>query len=121
MGKSIIEPVPEFPFETYQCFLCGRKTMLEKHHVFAGVANRRISEREGFWCHLCVECHRGVDGAQYNSETGDYLKAVCQQAYEETHTHEEWMQLIRKNYLKEGRDKGAEPVSKGLNHMLEVD
>jgi len=48
MSKSIIEPEPIFPFETRQCFLCGRKTMLEKHHIFAGHANRRISEREGF-------------------------------------------------------------------------
>lgn len=34
------------------CFLCGRETCLEKHHVFAGVANRKISEREGLWVWL---------------------------------------------------------------------
>ena len=105
MGKSIIEPVPEFPFETYQCFLCGRKTCLQKHHVFPG-PNRKISEREGFWCHLCVDCHLSQDGAQYNPEVGDYLKQQCQMAYEETHTREEFMKLIGRNYLpvKEGKD-----------------
>jgi len=48
MSKSILEPEWEFPFKNPQCFLCGRETCLEKHHIFAGVANRRISEREGF-------------------------------------------------------------------------
>lgn len=84
---------------TKECFLCGRETCLEKHHIFAGVANRRISEANGFFCYLCAGCHRGVDGAQYSRETGDYLKRECQMAFEETHSRDEWMALIRKNYL----------------------
>ena len=100
MAPSILEPEwGEFPFDVPQCFLCGCKTNLERHHIFAGVANRKISHREGFWVTLCSECHRGVDGAQYNSETGEYLKRQCQMAYEELHSREEWMNLIRKNYL----------------------
>ena len=99
MSPSIIEPVWELPFDQPQCFLCGRKTCLERHHVFAGVANRRISHRMGFWVTLCHECHVGVDGAQYNSETGNYLKQQCQMAYEELYSHEEWMKLMGKNYL----------------------
>ena len=82
------------------CFLCGREYGLEKHHIFAGVANRRISEAEGLWCWLCGEtCHRGIDGAQYDSEKNLYLKQMAQAAYEQTHSHDQWMKLIRKNYL----------------------
>ena len=95
--------------------------MLQRHHIFPGVANRKISEANGFFVDLCVDCHLGVDGAQYNREVGDMLKRDCQMAYEETHTREEWMALIRKNYLSEGREKDAEPVSERNNHMLEVD
>jgi len=92
MGKSIIQT-------DKQCFLCGRETCLERHHVFAGTANRRISEREGFWLWLCHDCHTGAKGAQYEKETNLLLKREAQMAYEATHTREEWMKLIRKNYL----------------------
>ena len=101
MGKSIVESDwGEFPFDQPQCFICGAETGLEKHHIFAGHANRRISEREGFWVTLCSTCHRDPKtGAQYNTELSEYLKAQAQMAYEETHTREEWMKLMRKNYL----------------------
>ena len=49
MSKSIVESDwGEFPFDQPQCFICGCETNLEKHHIFAGHANRKISEREGF-------------------------------------------------------------------------
>lgn len=82
-----------------RCFLCYRKTCLERHHIFAGVANRRISEREGLWIWLCADCHRGTEGAQYDKETNLFLKRLAQQAYEKTHTRQQWMDLIRKNYI----------------------
>ena len=82
------------------CYLCGRTYGLEKHHVFGGVANRRISEAHGFWVYLCGStCHRGTDGAQYDREKNLTLKADAQKAFERTHTRAEWMKLIGKNYL----------------------
>ena len=83
-----------------KCYLCGREYGLERHHIFAGVANRRISEAEGLWVWLCGEtCHRGIDGAQYDPEKNRFLKQMAQMAYEQTHSHDEWMKLIRRNYL----------------------
>ena len=82
-----------------ECFLCGRKTCLERHHIYAGVANRRLSEREGLWLWLCADCHRGTDGGQYNKERNLYLKQEGQRAFEETHTREEFMKIFGKNYL----------------------
>ena len=82
-----------------QCFLCGLETCLERHHVLAGVANRKISEKEGLWLWLCHGCHVGTDGAQYDSEKNLFLKQQAQIAYEQTHSREQWMMLIRKNYL----------------------
>ena len=82
------------------CYLCGRQTGLEKHHIFGGVANRKISEAHGLWVWLCGQtCHRGTDGAQYDPVLNKRLKMDAQYAYERTHTRSEWMQLIKKNYL----------------------
>lgn len=85
--------------EARECYFCGRTYGLEKHHVFAGVANRRISEREGLWLYLCHEHHTGTEGAQYDKEKNLMLKCDAQFAYEQTHTRAEWMALIGKNYL----------------------
>ena len=82
------------------CYFCGRTTGLEKHHVFGGVANRRIAERLGLWVWLCGQtCHRGMDGAQYDKEKNLSLKADAQKAFELTHSRKEWMNIIGKNYL----------------------
>ena len=82
-----------------RCYLCGRVTGLERHHVLGGVANRPLSETYGLWVWLCHNCHTGKDGAQYNSEKGEHLKRLAQIAFEARHSHEEWMQIFRKNYL----------------------
>lgn len=85
--------------EDYSCYFCGRTTGLERHHIFAGVANRKIAEAEGIWCYLCPQCHRGTEGAQYDKEKNRLLKQDAQRRYEQTHSRREWMELIRKNYL----------------------
>ena len=81
------------------CYLCGRLVTLERHHIFAGVANRKLSEKHGLWVWLCHRCHTGTDGAQYDPEKARLLKADAQFAFEQSHTHSEWMRLFRKNYL----------------------
>ena len=81
------------------CYLCGRQFGLERHHVFAGVANRRISEEHGLWVWLCHNCHTGTEGAQYDPDKTRYLKQMAQMAYEQNHTRDEWMRLIRRNYI----------------------
>lgn len=92
MAKSIIS-------NERQCYLCGKTVNLEKHHIFGGTANRKISERLGLWVYLCHNCHTGKNGAQYNKEKNLRLKQDAQRAYEKTHARDEWMKLIGKNYL----------------------
>jgi len=94
-----VENVKSILQDEKKCYLCGKEYGLERHHIFAGVANRRISEANGFVCWLCANCHRGTEGAQYDRETNLMLKQAAQAAFEQTHTHDEWMRLIRKNYL----------------------
>ena len=82
-----------------RCYLCGRVTGLERHHVLGGVANRPLSEKYGLWVYLCHDCYTGKDGAQYDRKKGDALKRLAQIAFEARHSHEEWMETFRKNYL----------------------
>ena len=57
MSKSIMQT-------EHECYLCGRRFGLERHHVLAGTANRRLSEKYGLWVYLCHNCHTGNGGAQ---------------------------------------------------------
>jgi Zn-finger protein len=92
MSKSILQDEKE-------CYLCGKKTGLEMHHVWGGVANRPISEKYGLKVWLCHECHTGNEGAQYDKMKNLQLKQDAQYAFEREHTRAEWMKLIGKNYL----------------------
>ena len=93
MSKSIMQ-------DSKRCYFCGRQVGLEEHHIFGGVANRKLSERYGLkiWC--CDYHHRDPkNGVQYNREVNQKMKQLAQIAFEARHSHEEWMQVFRKNYL----------------------
>lgn len=82
-----------------RCFFCGRITGLERHHILGGVANRPLSEKYGLWVWLCHDCHTGTDGAQYAKEKNLQLKRLAQIAFEGKHSHDEWMDIFKKNYI----------------------
>lgn len=92
MSQSILQNERE-------CWFCGSRIGLEEHHIFAGTANRRISEQYGLKVYLCHRHHTGDRGAQYDKDMNILLKQEAQKAFERLHGHDEWMQLIRKNYL----------------------
>ena len=92
MSKSLLRDEKE-------CYLCGRRTGLERHHIMAGTANRKLSEKYGLWVWLCHDCHTGQDGAQYDAEKAKALKQDAQKAFEKAYGHEDWMRVFRKNYL----------------------
>lgn len=87
------------------CFLCAkngdyRQKVTEEHHVFFGNGLREVSEANGFKCNLCIQHHRtGADAVHSSRETREYLCRIFQKEYEKSHTHEEFMHLIGKNYL----------------------
>jgi hypothetical protein len=71
-------------------------------HIYFGNPGRRISEENGFWVYLAGRFHNqsefGVHGKN-GHELDLMLKKHCQMKYEETHSREEFMALIGKNYL----------------------
>ena len=83
-----------------RCYLTGAKgILLHKHHIYGG-PNRRISEANGFWIYLIPRLHNmSNDGVHFNAELDMKIKQECQLKYEETHTREEFMELIGRSYL----------------------
>lgn len=95
-----------------ECFLCrleadkegyyGELTHsgLQKHHVFGGHRFRKIAEHYGLWCYLCDSHHEhGEKAVHINAEISFDLKQRAQKVFEEIYSHDEWMEIIGKNYL----------------------
>ena len=66
MSSSIVQSEKE-------CWFCGARARLEEHHIFAGTANRRISEKYGLKVWLCHRHHTGDGGAQALEELNDAI------------------------------------------------
>lgn len=89
--KSILQ-------EDKKCFICG-SLQVHEHHIYFG-ANRKASENNGFKVYLCPAHHNMSNcGVHFNRQLDLQLKQLCQRKFEETHSREEFMKLIGKNYL----------------------
>ena len=94
MAKSVIQ-------KDKQCFICGTTYNLHLHHVWEG-SRRQASERNGLTVYLCAYHHNMSDeGVHNNSKNNLNLKQECQRKYEKLHSHEEFMNIIGKNYLED--------------------
>lgn len=78
------------------CYICGYPKE-DMHEVYGG-ANRRMSMENGLCVPLCRHYHIQIT---VNDTMNKALKRVCQKKYEETHTRDEFMSLIKKNYLED--------------------
>jgi len=82
-----------------QCYFCGRTDHLQIHHIMNS-ADRKKSEEDGLCVWLCLWHHTGSPEAVHrNQEKKLHLKKVAQAIYEQEHSHEEWMQRYKRNYL----------------------
>lgn len=95
MSKSILQ-------RNKQCYFCGKTEGLHEHHVYKG-KNRQTSEENGFKVWLCVAHHTNGDyavhGGKYGKALDQFLQRQCQRMFEETHSREEFITLIGRNYL----------------------
>lgn len=83
-----------------ECFFTGTTENLQCHHIFPGTANRRMSDKNGFWVWLRYDYHVGTPYAVHNDrERMTYLQRLCQKEFEKTHTREEFIALIGRSYL----------------------
>lgn len=103
MSKSLLDT------QKGKCFRCGRYTITERHHIFGGVANRRLSEQDGLWVYLCTGCHNiPPNGVHFNPNTALWLHRIGQEAYEKKmdenglnadEARQAFMQRYGKNYI----------------------
>jgi len=88
------------------CYLCMKLNgnyrihrALHKHHIYNG-PERDNSEEEGMFVWLCAEHHIDGPAAVHNNhENMRLLQRDGQEAYEQTHTREEFMKKFGRNYL----------------------
>lgn len=85
-----------------KCFLCGRTTGLDRHHIFGG-PYRKKSEKYGLTVDLCHDsCHIfGPNSVHQNRETMLRIKRYGQKkAMEENGwSTEDFIREFGKNYL----------------------
>lgn len=94
MVKSILQ-------DEKKCYITGQTNNLHLHHIYRGV-NRKISDAHGFVVYLAGWLHNQSDEGVHGKngrELDLMLKRHCQMKFEETHSREEFMSLIGRNYL----------------------
>lgn len=84
-----------------ECYITRSRQDLEEHHIFFGAGLREVSERYGFKAWLARPLHTGyltgVHGG--NRQLDMRLKMDCQRKFEESHTRDEFVQIIGRSYL----------------------
>lgn len=82
------------------CYICGNPET-EVHHIYFGRKNRQISEENGFTVKLCYLHHRGTYGVHGKGghQLDRFFKRLCQIKFEKSHTREQFISLIGRNYL----------------------
>lgn len=91
--KSILQ-------ENERCYICHEAVGTEWHHIFPGRPNRRHSEEDGLKVLLCWNCHWKVHcDSQDSGRLMLKLKKEGQEAYEKTHTREEFMKRYGRSWL----------------------
>jgi len=99
------------------CYLCrlygrppealadhSRHPAIQVHHIFEGVANRKLSEHYGLKVHLCIYHHTVGPDAVHNNRVWDRkLKEIGQKTFEEKYGEGTFLQVFGKSYL--GEDK----------------
>lgn len=83
-----------------ECFICGRVCKCEKHHVFFGTANRKISDEYGLVVDLCPSHHRtGFSAVHRNKDMNRALQEYAQACFEMAYSREEFIKLFGRNYI----------------------
>lgn len=82
-----------------ESYLSKSETELERHHIFFGSANRRLSEKYGLWVYLTAEEHRGRLGVHNDRDLDLYLKRSAQKKFELSNTRETFRKIFCKSYL----------------------
>ena len=105
--KSIITSNAE------RCFLCGRSTWIEIHHIFSG-CYRKKSTLYGLVVPLCHFCHNEPpNGVHFNRANMDKLRAIGQKKFQEVYPELNFIKIFGRNYLTEETEKEIPSINLG--------
>lgn len=76
------------------CYIC-KSPFVDIHEIYGG-GNRKVSMGNGFCVPLCRGHHQI---ATIDKNASLYLKIKCQKKFEETNNREDFLNLIKRNYL----------------------
>lgn len=71
---------------------------LEKHHIMNG-SLRDWADKQGLWIWVTPQVHKRLHGTGDGVQMQRLLKVIAQLSYERTHSREDWMRIVRKNYV----------------------
>ena len=91
---------PSILQDKQECYFSKKMNCdLARHEIYFG-KNRQTSKVQGFWVYLTPEWHNEANYSVHNNiKTDLILKQDCQRKFEETHTREEFIKIIGRNYL----------------------
>lgn len=94
MARSIVS-------NDQQCWVCGNRLNLHKHHCYFGVSNRPLSEKYGCWVYLCGPHHNQSNKAVHFDHNLDLLlKKTTQREWEKRYgTREDFIKTFGRSYL----------------------
>ncbi len=86
-----------------KCYVCETTYNLHLHHVIFGVANRKLSDKDGLTVYLCYEHHEGTSGVHGKNghELDLELKKLAQKRWMECYdkTEYDFRQRYGRSYL----------------------
>jgi hypothetical protein len=82
------------------CWVCG-KHPTERHHVYFGSGNRKLSEKYGLVVNLCADHHRGQPNGVHggNKELDLEIKRHFQREFEKEYLRIDFIKIFGRNYL----------------------
>ncbi len=90
----------EAGLDSLDLLFAPRQNGLENHHIFFGVANRKISDKYGLEVDLCPHHHRtGATAVHQCKESDLELKRYAQREFEKLNSREDFIKLFGRNYL----------------------
>ncbi len=95
MSESIMQ-------ENKECFITGSTVNLDRHHIFFGSANRKLSEQYGLWVWLTHEIHNAGTYCVHREHELDLM--LKQKAQKKAMKHYGWtiiefIKIFGRNYL----------------------
>lgn len=86
-----------------KCYVCETTYNLHLHHVIFGVANRKLSDKDGLTVYLCYEHHEGTSGVHGKNghELDLELKKLAQKRWMKYYdkTEDDFRQRYGRSYL----------------------